>query len=373
MYATADRIDPAAGWDADAHQHLSEVGASFASVGPIGPGAFGTGAVLLAFRALSRGGTRYRRAESEAERVLRERLRSLIRSSPLRGGLPTATYDLASGVAGALITGLATADADPSARQTVIEAAAALSIWARHAPPEGLWTPPTGVTDFERAHRPETASGYVDLGYAHGVAGVLAALGGAHRAGITVDGLDDAIDHLRAELTADLIDTKWGVDVPYRRTAAVYSEYLPARTAWCYGGPGVALALAVSARDRDEMRAPEQLWRSSVDRPRAARNTAGAGICHGTAGLLLVGRALSRAGLAVPDTDLLELVGEILDQHDDGSRYGFRDLDQHGVAFDSAGFLQGAAGVAAALLSITEDDPSPAETIFTGVADVRAR
>lgn len=373
MYATADRVDPDAGWDSSAHQHLSAVGASFGSVGPIGPGVFGTGAVLLAFRALSRGGARYQRAEAEAERVLRERLRSLLRSSPLRGGLPTAAFDVASGVAGALMTGLTTDSSDPSAHQMVAEAAAALSIWARQAAPEGLWTPQTGVTDFDRAHRPEAASGYIDLGYAHGVPGVLAALGGARRAGIAVDGLDDAVDRLRAELTADLIDTRWGADVPYRRTAAVYGEYLPARTAWCYGGPGVALALAVSARDAGELRVSEKLWRSSVDRPRAARSTAAAGICHGTAGLLLVGRALRRAGLEVPDADLDRLVGEILDDHDDGSRYGFRDLDHHGVAFDSAGFLQGAAGVAAALLSITAETPSPAETVFTGVADVRAR
>lgn len=373
LLATMDRVAPDDGWDVHAHRHLSAVGAAFADAGAMGPGLFGAGGVALAFRALDRSGTRYQRAEADVQRVVAEQLHALLRTSPLRGGLPTAAYDVASGVAGALSAAMVLHRDDPGSSPLVVESAAALANWACRPAPEGLWTPPSSVTAHDQQHRPETAGGYVDLGFAHGTAGVLAALGSARRAGVRVDALDEAITRLRTELLATVVGTRWGDDVPYRRTAAVYEEEVLSRTAWCYGAPGVALALAASARDDAEREPAERLWRSTVDRPRAARGTPVAGICHGTSGLLLVGRALGRLGVHVPRADLDALTSSVLDDFVADSRYGFRDAGPDGTHFDSAGFLQGAAGIAAALVASTVDVATPAELVFTGVLDVPAR
>lgn len=369
LYATADCADPEGGWDTRAHSHLLAVASSFAAATSTGPGLFGAGAVSIAFQVLGRGGTRYRRAHEAADQSVRGQLRSLLERVPLQGGLPTRDYDLASGVAGALASMIITgcSKTDPLAK----EATKTLASWALRRAPQGYWTPGAHVTEFDRLNRPECVDGYLDLGLAHGVAGVLATLGAAHRMGIEADAAREAGVRLRNELGDNLSRTSHGVDVAYRRTASVVSRSDAARTAWCYGVPGLALAFASSAVEEGDRAVAEELWASTMARPRASRGLSGSGICHGSAGLVLVGRALRRSGVPVPEEDLVSLVTEIIDASQESSRYGFRDLDNRGVEYDTAGFLQGAAGVAATLLSVGSPVPTAAEKIFTGVIDAR--
>ena len=75
----------------------------------------------------------------------------------------------------------------------------------------------------------------------------------------------------------------------------------PARTAWCYGDPGIAAALLLAGRAMDEPaweREALDLARTVARRPAGNCGVNDAGLCHGAAGL---GHLLNRFYQATGD------------------------------------------------------------------------
>jgi hypothetical protein len=128
----------------------------------------------------------------------------------------------------------------------------------------------------------EYPDGYYNVGLAHGVPGVIATLARIHEAGVArpraAELLDGAVRWVLAQ--------RGPAGFPSLITPDGVSE--PARTAWCYGDPGVAAALLSAGR-----RSGERSWeRIAVDVARAASardedavGVRDAGVCHGAAGL----------------------------------------------------------------------------------------
>lgn len=113
-------------------------------------------------------------------------------------------------------------------------------------------------------------NGRFNLGVAHGVPGVIPVLARAAAAGIDAARplLEGAVDWLLADGS--------GFDLR------------PARSAWCYGDPGIAAALLTAARAADEPAWEARalaLARAAAARPPAQTGVRDACLCHGAAGL----------------------------------------------------------------------------------------
>ncbi|MEC0213851.1 lanthionine synthetase LanC family protein, partial [Paenibacillus ehimensis] len=100
-------------------------------------------------------------------------------------------------------------------------------------------------------------------------------------------------------------------------------------------------------------RRPERLW-----------NLHSATFCHGDAGLLqMTQRMIADAGISelLPLRD--RLVDRIVDTFDPNAPYGFEELES-GEKLHFAGLLDGAAGVALALLAVTQDREPEWDRVF---------
>jgi hypothetical protein len=132
-----------------------------------------------------------------------------------------------------------------------------------------------------------------DLGIAHGVPGILAALARILEAGI-------AVPTTRRLLEAG---TRWLLQQVHDRAGPAFDTYvpsdpaadrgaafppMPSRLGWCYGDPGVAAALLATARALDDgrLRATAMVVLQRIAAIRSDPTVQDASLCHGTAGLL---------------------------------------------------------------------------------------
>lgn len=204
------------------------------------------------------------------------------------------------------------------------------------------------------ADHPASARTQADAGLAHGIAGPLALLAVAWRDGVRVPAQEAAaeriVDWLLRWSDTDEHGRYWPAWVDAAELADRPPRLHPTRSAWCYGGPGIARALylAGSAFGRPEWTAEAVAALTAMsDRPVADLGVEDAGLCHGWAGLLhLVLRTGRESGsprlLAAAD----RLAARVVDAHEPDSAFGFRARGTD----DTAGFLEGAAGTALALL-----------------------
>jgi lantibiotic modifying enzyme len=144
------------------------------------------------------------------------------------------------------------------------------------------WTPPTLLGVRAAARYPQ---GYFDLGLAHGIPGIVALLGRACASGL-VGGdalrlLEGAIHWLLANRRSDDGGPVFG------RYAGDLREF-PARSAWCYGDPGVAIALLTAAQAVGEAKWEREALAiafRACARPMDETGVVDACFCHGTSGL----------------------------------------------------------------------------------------
>jgi class I lanthipeptide synthase len=129
--------------------------------------------------------------------------------------------------------------------------------------------------------RREFPRGRYDIGLAHGVPGVIALLGRTHAAGVAVDRAGSLLEEAVTWLLSGRLPARATTSFPYGRAPGL--EPRPARSAWCYGDPGVAAALFGAARAVGE-RAWEQeamtIARRAARRPAQETGVIDAGLCH---------------------------------------------------------------------------------------------
>jgi lantibiotic modifying enzyme len=212
--------------------------------------------------------------------------------------------------------------------------------------------------------REECPNGYYNLGLAHGVPGAIALLGQVCAAGIAEEKarplLSGAVSWL---LRQQLPTSKPSSYSPWINPIGSVRD--DCRLAWCYGDAGLAASLIMAARSINQIEWERQALR--VARRAAARDLASAGVrdaglCHGSAGL---GHTFNR---------LFHASGEAVFR--DAARYWFeRTLEfrqagrgiggflayraEQSAAQSSweadSGLLEGAAGVALALLAASTE------------------
>ncbi|QXJ22482.1 lanthionine synthetase C family protein [Actinomadura graeca] len=341
----------------------------------------GPAAILAAVTAARRAGAPYRRLHAGlvpwvADDLLKRCEEEAGRRN--RGpGVGWHGYDVVSGIGGLTRLLMAVAD-DPSGDPEVLDHArraadAGLEQLAAVLRPvrvgghevPGWWVPshlqPTA--DDERTY----PLGDFNAGFAHGPAGPMAVLAAAALRGTAPAGAEEGVSYAAEWLAGRALRDEAGPYWPCRVSWREQLEGAPrgeviARSAWCYGAPGLGLALDAAGRafGRPEWsRLALDGLRAVFARPRDAWKLDGVTVCHGTSGLLAAAHRLAGPGSRELGAFAAGLAREIAGACDPALPFGYRHAvraaesgtaDDRRLLLDVAGVLDGAAGVAAVLL-----------------------
>jgi lantibiotic modifying enzyme len=227
--------------------------------------------------------------------------------------------------------------------------------------PQGLtWhTRPELLPEESRASLPRGAD---NLGVAHGVPGVIGLLARLAAAGVATATVDRLLAGAVPWLLAQKLPAGERSIFPFVVGEQVHGR--PARTAWCYGDPGIAAVLLAAARaaGRPDWEAEAlALARAVARRPPEQCAIQDSALCHGAAGLA---HLCNRLYQATGDPELRDAARrwfrQTLDDRRPGEGIGGYlawapadgDTDRMTWVADP-GFLTGAAGIGLALLAAT--------------------
>lgn len=280
-------------------------------------------------------------------------------------------HDLVGGLAGIGVYALERAQR-PSGMALLERVVVCLDGLAEPGAPAGrcFRIPSERLPPAMRAHFPH---GTLDLGMAHGAPGVIALLARAHAAGAAAETMraralaEDAARWVLAQRLPPELDacfvSRLAAGAAPGADAGGEEATMPARSAWCYGDPGVAVALLLAGRLLD-MPAWEEAAlvaaRKAAVRSFAATKVTDAGLCHGAAGLAHVFQRLFQATGEVLFRDAARSwIDRILDMRRPGTGIaGFSSWAQdpatgstESVWREDASLLTGATGIALALLA----------------------
>jgi hypothetical protein len=206
-----------------------------------------------------------------------------------------ADYDLIRGLTGYGVYALERLPR-PSAVACLTKIVDRFAETAEHGPQGITWhTAPELLPDWQRAIFP---GGYYNLGVAHGVPAVIAMLGATAAAAGRLGAAGDPAAADLAERARSLSEggLRWFLAQqlppgnPSRFGTTFSPEHPPERSrlAWCYGDPGIAAALLVTARAHGDEALEQlavELALEAGSRPLENSGVRDAGLCHGSAGL----------------------------------------------------------------------------------------
>jgi hypothetical protein len=372
LCAVLDAGQPGSGWDRAGHHHLAVAAERVSPYdGSLFSGLAGLGfaATLLAARR-----PRYARLLDQVDQALAPLLEDALSRLAAGSGCRVSDFDLVSGLTGTGVYLLTRASAGPPGEVMLRRLLGGLvQLMADPGHPRRWHTPAELASGPLRQQFPR---GLHNCGLAHGVPGPLALLSLAVLAGVRVPGAQDAIrssaswlihHHAGTEQEPDWHD---GVALDAVQLPSAAADHVPGRAAWCYGAPGVARSLWLAG-----LAAGEPPWqdvaartiRAVAARPRPAWGITTPGFCHGAAGLLQV---LRRFALDLDDPAVASaahrLAAELAAEFDPDLLLGVRSVDPDGVPVDQPGLLDGAAGVALALLGLPETGFAPPATATAG-------
>lgn len=353
LFGQLDRCMPGQGWAVAAHDSLTSAVRAAEHLDDGYVGLFGglTG-VAFAANAVSQQGTRYARLLAGLDDAITKYAghgAEAIVGSPR--GLPFRAFDVISGAAG--VGAYLLCRQEETALRAVLTGLVALC-----GEDEGLpnWYTLPDVLMPGTPMADEFPEGVFNCGLAHGIPAPMALLALAEQAGISVAGQSEAIERVARWLVANRTDDEWGPSWPSGWPLSGAKDVRPAQNGWCYGSAGVArsLWLAGSALDDDSVRELAIDAMAAVyHRPPSARHVdRSPGLCHGVAGVLQISlRFAHDTGADVFTAAVEKFTETLLGHYDPGRRFGYGSLDEKNELTDEPGLIDGAAGVALALLA----------------------
>lgn len=185
-----------------------------------------------------------------------------------------------------------------------------------------------------------------DIGMAHGLAGILAALAIAAPAEEKYSGaLEGGIHSLSTFYAAS---DSWPAAVGESGTHF-------ARDAWCYGGPGCTAALVLAStrvQNDDGATLASNSLRSFSSRAHLLDNA----LCHGYAGnALTIGAMAACTGNTEAAAIAEELIERVVAAFDADAPFGYRKFRPEKGMVDSSNLLEGAAGIGLALVTLADE------------------
>ncbi len=208
-------------------------------------------------------------------------------------------------------------------------------------------------------------NGNFNLGLAHGIPGVLAFLSIASLKGVNVAGQQEAMTRIAEWIHCQSISTDGTIRWPSCLSLEENNKK-PTRDAWCYGVPGVARALFLcgkALKNKELSLFACKAFQGIFQRTRKDWDLPGPMLCHGLAGLLLLTQAMAQDSVENLWPHVENLQQLLINSYQKDSLFGYKDLhlniDGKLIEVDSAGLLEGTAGVLLTLLhSITKDKSS---------------
>jgi hypothetical protein len=362
LCAAAGACLPGEDWDRVGHGFLDAAARGAERADRLGLGLFGgTAGLAFAIDALSRDGTRYGRLASSVGAVLAPAAaRAAAGLRTAAEPVPVSAFDVISGLSG--VAGVLLRRDPGEVLPEVLAALVALAEPPAHGGLPRWFTPAQFLVDESTARA--YPHGHLNCGLAHGIPGPLAALSLALRDGHDVPGLPAAVRSLADWLASHRADDAYGVNWPSFVPVSAAGEpeprrAQPARSAWCYGSPGVASALwlAGDALGDDALAdlAVEAML-ATLRRPIEQRYIDSPTFCHGVAGLAQI---VLRFAHATGREDFREAAGALTDQllaaYEPDRPLGYASLEPGPNPVDRAGLLDGAPGVALVLLAAATD------------------
>ncbi|HEX2685952.1 MAG TPA: lanthionine synthetase C family protein [Kofleriaceae bacterium] len=295
---------------------------------------------------------------------------------------PSEGYDLISGLVGVAVPvlqritgGKASAASEPLARGILEQ----LERLARPMPSGLAWhTPPTLLPQWQREIAPE---GYINLGIAHGIPGIVAILARYITAGIEVERarslLEGAVGYLRAT-ASPRVGHRYPAWLPTQREES--NQEPVARVAWCYGDLGVSVAIlsAAIATGRNDWRTTAlTLAHDMAARSFEASQVVDTCVCHGSVG---VAHLFNRLFQATGDTGFAQAAetwyARTLGMRNAHEIAGFPrgQWINHTVAWEAgADLLTGVSGIALALhAAISPIEPAWDQLLLADLAPTLA-
>lgn len=285
---------------------------------------------------------------------------------------PNGEYDLINGLVGLGIYALE-ALPRPSAARCLEKVVERLAERAERGPEGAAWySPPERMPTFQVDNYP---LGLYNLGASHGMAGVIALLGAACRAGVATETARPLLEEAVAWLLRRRQPGDRGFCFPHFYHPDI--EPGPSRLAWCYGDPGVAVTLLVAARGAGEPeweRAAIETALSSATRPEELARIRDAGLCHGALGLAhLFNRMYQASGEETLAEAARSWYEWALGFRKPGSGVGgfqswTAETAENAEKWrDDPGFLEGASGIGLALLAaVSPVDPEWDRLLLVG-------
>ena len=358
--AAFDAAWPGEGWDRRGHEFLARAARGLALPGAR-PGLLdGRAGLALAAGALARGGERYGGLRESVESAVAADALRQQQPTPKDGLLAYQDVDLVSGPTGiaAALSVLRARPACAEALDATVNRLVALVDVARQRP--RWWIAPQSLWQGLRKQAPD---GLAEIGVAHGVAGVVAALSlvrleddpRADR-GETDEAIAALAHWLGTQRSDDENGPNWPNGVPRTAAGRRPERLSPTHAGWCRGATGIAWALwlAGGALDDGVLRGLALRSLAAVARrsePERAVDTPG--LCHGLAGLLAVSlRFAADAGSPEARRLAAEQAGRLCDLVDPATPLALR--EPRGGELVEPGLLMGAAGVALALLDASD-------------------
>lgn len=378
LFAELHALNPGAGWDRVAHEYLTAAAKALSTYSGAPPSLFsGLGAVAFAALASSCGRTRYTKLLDQLDLRIIESVSEILAHEEVRqreqSGAVLTTYDAIVGLSGTgryLLHSLPYQQEEGPLRKALLSILNYLVELAQPIKISGLEVPGWYVSaqnQILESDRKLYPNGNFNCGLAHGIPGPLALLSLTALRGLRVAGQEAAIRNivdwlLRWEQT-DEYGTYWPDRVSWEDEAAGTStQTFFRREAWCYGTPGVARPLwlaGMALGDQEPCDGALRGMNAVFRRPQTTWNIDGPTFCHGRAGLLqITNRFAQDTGNPTLVGSARELAQGLIKQFDPDSPFGYRDLlpAQNGpIGLDTAGLLEGAGGVALALLSAVDD------------------
>jgi len=365
LFGQLERCHPGEGWELRAHNCLE---LAVYECDDVGVGLFGglAGVAMVAW-SLSANGHRYSRLVSTLDSALLRGLPALVaRVNAESSGVPYAAFDLISGLTGVAAYLLVRADR-PDYREHLVQVLGSLLRLWEEVDGRPRWHTPCEFVSHEPKSRRRFPYGNLNCGLAHGLPGLLAILSLAALAGVIESETHKTIDAMADWLVTNRADDTWGLNWPNvigitRINArlqvpqfALEKVETPTHNAWCYGSAGVAASLWLASKALGVDRYAEvarNAMRAIMRRPQLERGIVSPTFCHGLAGLMHV---FARFAQSVDGHEFVPAVErifcEIEEMYEPGSLLGFRSVELQGRRVDQPGLLEGAPGVALALLA----------------------
>lgn len=373
LCGAADVRWPGEGWDRAGHRHLAAAAAA-AEAAPGVDTSLYSGLAGLGYTAdvLAGDRDRYRRMRATVDSALLPGVERAAQRLDAARGCGVGAFDLISGLSGTAVHLLRRRD-DPAVERALHRLLGALAgLLADGGEPRRWHTPAELSGESLRTAYPH---GNHNCGLAHGLPGPLALLSIALLDGVPVEGGAEAAATAAGWLAAHRVEHDDGPDWPNAvglpppggGPAEMVPPH-PGRAAWCYGAPGVARALWLAGCALDDSGHRDlavRTIRAALARSPKQRHLSSPTFCHGTAGLLQIAVAFARdTGLPELDAAVDGLVAELLAQYEPGSLLGFRDVEPGGVRVDQPALLDGAPGVALALMAASAPEPPAWDRLF---------